>query len=351
MTSTGDDSYVSSSTMELKQPATTMSAQPPSIRPFLLRHLPSVLLCLHILMLDLSDAQHCNNTGKFTAASGYAKNRELVLSSLPSEMASNGGFYSGKVGNGSDVVYVLSFCRGDSSKDTCFKCISSAAQDLMIKCPNQKAACSCGKIHPCIIRYSDGPMDAVKQTIPTIVHNDTANLHMDQDQFDRIWRNLTEELAARASMGTSELKYATGSKVLPNFQTLYSLLQCSPDLSQIDCQSCLSDCINDYQRCCHGKQGGFVNKPSCILRWELHPFFNSDPGNPLPSPPPPTAVTKVDAAAPPPANAQVTNGNILKSLRIVVAVVGSAVLFVMVVVSVCCFIRRRRHNPWKVTSG
>ncbi|KAI6704351.1 hypothetical protein NL676_007313 [Syzygium grande] len=91
--------------------------------------------------------------------------------------------------------------------------------------------------------------------------------------------------------------------------------------------------------------------PSCIFRWDLYPFFNSAPSNPPPSPPPPTAVTKADPAAPPPVNAQVTNGNISKSLRIVVAVVGSAVLFVMVIVSVCCFIRRRRHNPWTVTSA
>ncbi|XP_056171961.1 cysteine-rich receptor-like protein kinase 14 [Syzygium oleosum] len=339
--------------MELKQPAaTTMSAQPPSIPPFLLRHLPSVLLSLRILMLDLSDAQYCYNTGNFfTATSDYAKNREIVLSSLPSKVTSNGGFYSGNVGNGSDVVYVLSFCRGDSSNDTCIKCITSAAEDLISNCPTQKAACSWGENPPCIIRYNDGPMYGVKQTFPTIPYNNTADLHMDQDQFDGIWRNLTEELAARASMGTSELKFAAGSKVLPNFQTLYSLLQCSPDLSQVDCQSCLSDCIDDYQECCHGKQGGFVHKPSCIFRWELYPFFDSDPGNPLPSPPPPTAVTEADPTAPPPANAQVTNGNISKSLRIVVAVVGSAVLFVMVIVSVCCFIRRRRHNPWKVTSA
>ncbi|XP_039168347.1 cysteine-rich repeat secretory protein 1-like [Eucalyptus grandis] len=125
--------------MELKQPASTMSAQPPSIPHFLLR-LPSVLLCLLILTFDLSNAEFCYDKGNFTAASTYAKNRELVLSSLPSDVTSKGGFYSGNVGNGSDVVYVLSFCRGDSSNDSCFKCLSSAAEDLMIKCPKQKAA-------------------------------------------------------------------------------------------------------------------------------------------------------------------------------------------------------------------
>ncbi|XP_048132152.1 cysteine-rich receptor-like protein kinase 34 [Rhodamnia argentea] len=401
MTSTEDDSYFSSSTMERKQPATTRPAQPPSIPLFLLR-LPSVLLCLNILTVHLSNAEYCNNTGNFLANGNYAKNRELALSSLARDIASEGGFYSGKVGNGSDVVYVLGFCRGDSSNDTCFKCITSAAEDLMIKCPTQKAASTWGTGGPpCIIRYSDAPMNGVKQTSPTLMLYNTGHIQMDQNEFDPIWRNLNVELAARASMGTSQLKFAVGSTVLPNLQTMFALLQCSPDLSRIDCQSCLLECINNYQGCCHGFQGGVVQKPSCIFRWDLYLFFESNPGNPMSSPPPPTTVTDADPHAPPanrsnplssppppiavakddspappvnrgnppsspppptavaeadppvppPANALVPNGNISKSLRIAVVVVGSVVLIVMVVISAHCFIRRRRSNPWMVLSA
>ncbi|XP_039169865.1 cysteine-rich receptor-like protein kinase 14 [Eucalyptus grandis] len=229
--------------MKLKHSATTVSAQPPSIPPLLCR-LPSVLFCLHILTFDLSEAYYCNNTGNFTTASDYAKNRELVLSSLPSNMASNGGFYSGNVGTGSEIIYVLSFCRGDSSNDTCFKCIISAAEELMVNCPNQKAAYSWGTGDPpCFIRYSDAPMYGVKQTIPTLKLYRDGNIQMDLDQFDRIWRNLTEALAVRASMGTWELKFAAGSTTLPNLQTVFALLQCSPDLSQFDCDSCLGNAL------------------------------------------------------------------------------------------------------------
>ncbi|KAK3431894.1 hypothetical protein EUGRSUZ_E03017 [Eucalyptus grandis] len=229
-------------------------------------------------MFDLSNAQYCYDTGNFTATSTYVKNRELVLSSLPSDVTSKGGFYSGIVGNGLDVVYVLSFCRGDSSNDSCFKCLSSAAEDLMIKCPNQKAAGTWGTGDPpCIIRYADVPMYGVKQTYPTQRLYNTGNITMDQDQFDPIWGNFTEELATMASMGTSKLKFAAGRMVLPNFQTMFALLQCSPDLNQIDCQSCLRECINDYQDCCRGKQGGPVQKPSCIFRSDLYRFFDSDP--------------------------------------------------------------------------
>ncbi|KAF8030107.1 hypothetical protein BT93_E2515 [Corymbia citriodora subsp. variegata] len=318
-----------------------MSEQPPST-PSLPCRLASVLFFLHILTFDVSKAYYCYDTGNFTAASDYAKNRKLVLSSLPSNMASDGGFYSGKVGTGSDIVYVLSFCRGDSSNDTCFKCISSAAEELMVNCPNQKAAYSWGTGDPpCFVRYSDAPLYGVKQTFPTLKLYRDGNIQMDLDQFDRIWRNLTEVLAAKASMGTSELKFAAGSTMLPNLQTVFALLQCSPDLSRVDCYSCLGECINDYQGCCDGRLGGTIEKPSCIFRWDLYPFLESDTSNLLP----PTA------AALPPANAQVTNGNMSKSLRIVITAVGSTVLFIVVTVSVCCFIRRRRSNPWEVSSA
>ncbi|KAK3431885.1 hypothetical protein EUGRSUZ_E03002, partial [Eucalyptus grandis] len=253
---------------------------------------------------------YCNNTGNFTTASDYAKNRELVLSSLPSNMASNGGFYSGNVGTGSEIIYVLSFCRGDSSNDTCFKCIISAAEELMVNCPNQKAAYSWGTGDPpCFIRYSDAPMYGVKQTIPTLKLYRDGNIQMDLDQFDRIWRNLTEALAVRASMGTWELKFAAGSTTLPNLQTVFALLQCSPDLSRFDCDSCLGECINDFQECCDGRLGGTIEKPSCIFRWDLYSFLESNTSNL----PPPIAAATIDPPFLPPPNAQVINDSVKRT--------------------------------------
>ncbi|KAI6704372.1 hypothetical protein NL676_007334 [Syzygium grande] len=101
------------------------------------------------------DDYQCYDTGNFMAAGSYAENRELLLSSLPSNMALNGGFSSGK-----------------------------------------KAAYSKGTVNPpCFIRYSDIPLYGVKQTSPTLKFHSVGNILMDQDHFDHIWRNLTEVLA------------------------------------------------------------------------------------------------------------------------------------------------------------
>ncbi|XP_039169805.1 putative cysteine-rich receptor-like protein kinase 35 [Eucalyptus grandis] len=128
-------------------------------------------------------------------------------------------------------------------------------------------------------------------------------------------------------MGTLKRKFARGSSVLPNLQTLYALLQCSPDLCRVHCDGCLGECINDYQNCCHGRLGRTVEKPSCLFQWDLYQFLESDPGNPPPSPP--TAAAKTDPPAPPPPDAQLTDGNTSKSLHIDIAAVGLTVLFLM----------------------
>ncbi|KAI6697956.1 hypothetical protein NL676_018075, partial [Syzygium grande] len=89
-----------------------------------------------------------------------------------------------------------------------------------------------------------------------------------------IWWNLALGLVNEAADGSSKLKFATGqANSLDNRSTIYSLLQCSPDLSPSDCRNCLYEAIDDYDKCCRGRQGGGVNKPSCIMRWDLYPFF------------------------------------------------------------------------------
>ena len=67
-------------------------------------------------------------------------------------------------------------------------------------------------------------------------------------------------------------------------QTLYSLVQCTPDLSGTDCNNCLQDAIKILPSCCSGKQGGRIVFPSCNLRYELYQFYETVATVPPPSP-------------------------------------------------------------------
>ncbi|KAL3740553.1 hypothetical protein ACJRO7_021779 [Eucalyptus globulus] len=257
------------------------------------------LISLSVLIRTYpSLALFCNNTiGNFTSSSPYAKNRNAVLSSLASNVAAHDGFYDTSTGENPNTIYAIAFCRGDSSADTCESCVSSAVRDLVMKCPYQKAVFSWGNGDPpCFIRYSDTPIYGILQTSPKyLMVNHGNRITMDQHQFDEVWRNLMERLVNKASDGTSRL---------------------NPDLLPNDCESCLREAIHDYYRCCHGWQGGYVYKPSCNFRWELHKSFESSP-SPFSSSPPPSSLSH--PATPPAPRENIAEGTAFKLMEKIIS--------------------------------
>ena len=109
-----------------------------------------------------------------------------------------------------------------------------------------------------------------------------------QDQFNKLVNTTMTSLAGQASdVPIGAKKFGTNKVNISAFQTLYSLVQCTPDLSSTDCNLCLQTAINRLPICCGGKQGGRVLFPSCNIIYELYRFYNT-PG--LQPPPPPTSV-------------------------------------------------------------
>ena len=51
------------------------------------------------------------------------------------------------------------------------------------------------------------------------------------DKFNDALRTLLEKLRSEAKAGDSFRKYAAGNAILPDFMTLYALVQCTPNLS------------------------------------------------------------------------------------------------------------------------
>ena len=96
------------------------------------------------------------------------------------------------------------------------------------------------------------------------------NVSANYDQFSQELRTLLDSQRGQAAAGGSLRKFAAGNATAPNFQTLYSLVQCTPDLSAQDCSDCLVGAMGDIPKCCDGKQCGRVVGPSCNLRFEVY---------------------------------------------------------------------------------
>ncbi|KAL4625180.1 hypothetical protein ACB092_05G006100 [Castanea dentata] len=137
----------------------------------------------------------------------------------------------------------------------------------------------------CMIRYSNASFFstvAIRPRVSIVNMQDTTK----QEQFNRLVNTTMTDLASRASNVTAGAnKFGVNQVNISKFQTLYSLVQCTPDLSNTDCNNCLQAAINLLPKCCSGKKGGRVLFPSCHVRYEL-----VDTG-PVPtpelSPPPP----------------------------------------------------------------
>ncbi|MCH93817.1 cysteine-rich receptor-like protein kinase, partial [Trifolium medium] len=224
------------------------------------------------------------STNKTTANSTYKSNLGTLFSSLSSNSTKE--FYNTTVPRrtSSNTVYGLYMCRGDVSSSLCQQCVTNATQKL-----STDSDCSLSKqaviwYDECMVRYNNTSFFSTMATRPGAFLMNTANI-TNQESFMRLLfdtMNKTADKAANSSVGAK--KYATKEASISGFQTLYSLAQCTEDLSQQDCRTCLSDAIQLLPRCCEGKQGGRVLLPSCNIRYELYPFYRNLAPSPSPSP-------------------------------------------------------------------
>ncbi|XP_007025940.2 PREDICTED: putative receptor-like protein kinase At4g00960 isoform X2 [Theobroma cacao] len=293
-----------------------------------------VCLLSHLLIgMSLATALRCYDTGNFTTNSTYGINRDLILASLPANVSANGGFFTATIGKEPNKVYALGLCRGDSTSENCFSSLNSTTQDLIAKCPNQKEAISWGGDPPSMVRYANRSFFGILELDPSEAGTNVNDIKSNLTQFNTVWESLMDSVVRNASMGSFRLKYSTGEADNTVFQKIHALMQCTPDLSQSDCDSCLRESVSAYQRMFYGKQGGYVQRPNCWFRWDLYPFYVSNATTTAPSlspPPPPTntTITKEDGG--------------ISSQTVVIIVVPIMVLVAVVLIASAILLKRRK---------
>ncbi|KAL5841911.1 hypothetical protein ACOSQ3_012514 [Xanthoceras sorbifolium] len=297
-----------------------------------------------LISINLTTGQRCSG-GNFTTNSTYDKNRNIILASLASNVTVNGGFYSTTIGQDPDKVYGLALCRGDSTSENCAQCVNSTVQDIMAKCPSQKEVLSWGvRDPPCIIRYADRAIFGKLELNPVDAGYNVNNITSNLTVFNQIWESLMDRVVKKASMGSSRLKFGTDEAKLSYFQNIYALMQCTPDISQSNCDFCLRQNVAAFQSCCGGKQGGYVQRPNCIFRWDLYPFYGATAVAPSPS--------SISPPPPPQTNSTIPRERDSKSIATatVVIIAVSTIFIVAVLVALTCVLLQRRSRKQKIIS-
>ncbi|CAA7037129.1 unnamed protein product [Microthlaspi erraticum] len=315
------------------------------------------ILCFLFISFGVASvsAQTCmNDYQKFKPNGTYDANRRLILSSLPSNVtAQDGFFYSASIGQEPNRVYATGMCIPDSTPEMCTECIKNVTDGLIKSCPEQTNAFNWTSDPTlCYVRYSDtsfsGTFVLYPYTVLTRPGNTTSNL----TDFKEIWDRLISRLvnaasAAKSTPSSSNNHYAADSAALTPGQNIYALMQCTPDISSSDCEACLRRNIVDYQGCCGLKQGGVVMQPSCYLRWELYTYFNAF-GNIRVASPPPQPPVSVPVPVPQPSEG---SKGISAGVVLAITVPTVVIVFILIVLGLSLFRRRKSFQRAKIKSG
>ncbi|KAL8130170.1 LOW QUALITY PROTEIN: hypothetical protein V2J09_019325 [Rumex salicifolius] len=269
----------------------------------------------------------------FAANSTYASNLDTLFSSLSTNLTkSTSGFASSTVGSAaSATVYGLALCRGDVSDNECASCFSLAVSNLHQNCSLHKEAVAWQEW--CMLRYANRKFLSSMEDDPVLIMN---NVNIASgDAWPKVLGPTLNDVITRAASASGGKKFATKEAAYTELDTLYSLAQCTPDLTKDDCTKCLQVAkgnipVRNY--------GGIALLPSCTLRFELYPFYNNYSIPDLPIGPAPVSTPAADAGGGTPGN-----GKGSKSTVVIAAIaVPIAVLALLIAVRFC--IKRRRAN-------
>ncbi|KAL0012009.1 hypothetical protein SO802_007117 [Lithocarpus litseifolius] len=272
-----------------------------------------------------------DSPGNYTANSTYETNLKVVLSSISSNSLAEIGFYANSKGQDPDKVYAIGLCRVDVKQDDCLGCLKNSSSLLPQLCPNRKEAI--GWYDSCMLRFSNRSIFGIAETYPQFYIWDGHNVS-DEDGYKRILQTLFDSMKSEAASGGSH-KFAARTSIAPDLSTLYVLVQCTPELSDVDCSNCLTIIYSRTPQFV-GKDGGITYTPSCNYRFQTYPFFNVTYAT---SPPPFLA-----SSLPPPPVPIAIAGKERKKTRTAIVIVVPSVIAMMLTISICIFVRIKKSK-------
>ncbi|KAG6641585.1 cysteine-rich receptor-like protein kinase 10 isoform X3 [Carya illinoinensis] len=257
----------------------------------------------------------------------YRYNLNHLLSYLSSNATRTTGFYNATASSGTsqDTVYGMFLCRGDLPADSCRDCVSGATKDLVQRCPEMKWAI--GYYEECMLHYSSRYFFSSLDVDPSYLISANKSIS-EAIRLDELLRATFNELAIGISdLGPGAKKFGTKETRLAASRIVYTLVQCTPDLTGSECNRCLNTAITYLPS--GGKESASVLFPSCIVRYGVRPFYlsvNESGARPTPLVPPLPGKSRISS---------------LTIIAIVASISVSTVLF-----AIYCFLSKRAKTKY-----
>ncbi|EYU34178.1 hypothetical protein MIMGU_mgv1a023742mg, partial [Erythranthe guttata] len=255
----------------------------------------SLLIITNLFSLAISqyEAFFCSQNGNYTKESLYRADLNSLLNSLSSNI-DNTGFYSASVGQANAIA----LCRADIQHNTCQGCVNIVAKEILGICPNQYQAVMWYEF--CMVRYSNDNITG-RLAISPGTYSYNRNNMTSPGSFKVVREELMDDVRARAANGGPLRKAAVGNRTGPDDQEIFALLQCTPDLSPVNCSRCLVQATQYISALVNDTIGIRLYTPSCLYRYEPSQFYNDTRlEEPLTPPLAPPLVSSPPPPPPPP---------------------------------------------------
>ncbi|WJX21083.1 hypothetical protein P8452_10556 [Trifolium repens] len=252
---------------------------------------------------------------------------KTLLSSLISNSTFHNGFYNIHIPlfNSPNDLKGLFLCRADVTPTICQNCVTAAANNITKFCNNETE--SIIWYDECLLRYSNTSF--LNHIVPATALESVESVPDSQvSQFSDFIAKLLKDLANEAvNSNSGQKKFSAKEDNFLDSIKIYSLAQCTPDLSTFDCNTCLQSAISSIGDCCSTKRGARSLLPSCNIRYESYPFYN------------------VSAVSTQPQLQFPSSGK--SNVSIIVAIVVPIVVVVVLFIIGCYFLRKRAIKKYK----
>ncbi|KAB8105431.1 hypothetical protein EE612_039286 [Oryza sativa] len=290
--------------------------------------LPLVLVMLLLPLAAIASGdppwQHyCGSSGNYTAGSKYQANLQALAATLPSTASSSSPALFAKDAAGAgdaepDRVFALTLCRGDTasanaSSSSCADCASRAFRDAQSVCPYSKEVAV--YYDPCLLYFSgDDFLSSPANPAQVRLYDVDRSTRRGGGGADfvtlvRALLSYTMQWAVPYNStggGAAAVRWYTTVRMDVVTPPLFSLMQCTPDMSGGDCRQCLQDLVGNTTF--NGSVSGVRNIGArCGYKYDTYKFYGGEPklkiGSlseinstaPLsPPPPPPVTETRSD---------------------------------------------------------
>ncbi|KNA14223.1 hypothetical protein SOVF_108030 [Spinacia oleracea] len=226
----------------------------------------------------------CDKNGNYTKNSIYQNNLNHVLSDLGTQTAGT-SFHNSTSGETPDKAYGMFYCRADIDPALCQSCVQSAKKQIVnVNCTNQKE----GVIwyQECTLRYANRPLNSLYEVDPPTSQAFSQSSVSDPIQFQQVVTKTMNNLVQKAAKNNTYNGYATAETAvipLPPTNTLYSLVQCTPDIFGLQCEKCLLGLLKYINVNAPNSTMVMFFRSNCQMRYDSVPFYSKLSLLPIPS--------------------------------------------------------------------